>query len=285
MELPVSAGLKTPAELALMRQAGLITAGALDAVCEAAAPGATLKQLDRVAFDYIADHGATPNFLGYYDYPATFCISVNDTVVHGIPDDTVLRDGDLVSFDGGCLIRQDGREWHSDSARSLIVGDASQAPRKRRELNEVTRASMWAGIAAFASAKRIGQVGAAIEDYLLERSADLDWPVGIVEGYTGHGIGTHLHEEPDVPNYRVRSRGPKIKPGLAVCIEPMVTVGDPATRELSDGWTVKTVSGQDAAHWEHTVAMTHSGQVAVLTAADGGVAELADFGVEPFRFE
>lgn len=272
--------LKTRDEIALMRRAGKITAGALRAVCEAAQPGVTLTQLDKLAHTYITDHGATPNFLGYRGYPATFCMSVNDVVVHGIPSDTLLQAGDIVSFDGGCLIREDGREWHSDSARTVIVGGEAEAPRRWGELNRLTQEAMWVGIAKMAFAKKVGQIGAAIEDLVALRGEDLDWEPQLLEGYSGHGIGNSLHEDPEVYNYRVNGRSVKLKPGMVLCIEPMLVIGDASVRELDDGWTVKTVSGNAAAHWEHTVALLPEG-IAVLTAETGGVVELAEYGVTP----
>lgn len=261
-----SAKLKTPEQIGFMREAGKITAGALQAVCEAAKPGGTPKQLDELAFTYIKDHGATPNFLGYCGYPATLCISVNDTVVHGIPDDTPLQDGDIVSFDGGCLLQREGQNWHSDSARSVIVGDLGKAPLERVQLNSLTEKAMWAGIEEMATAKRISYIGEAIENYVLAASRYFQWEPGIVEQFVGHGIGNRLHEDPEVHNFAIKGRTAKLQVGMVLCIEPILTVGETKTRTSADGWTEKTVSGKSAAHWEHTVALVAPGQIQVLTA-------------------
>ena len=258
--------LKTPEQFDVMRRAGLVVAEALDAMRAAAVPGASTADLDGVARDVLARHGATSNFLDYHGYPATICASVNDRVVHGIPDGAeVLAAGDLVSVDFGAVV--DG--WHGDSAVTVEVGEV--AP-DLHALSEACRASMWDGIAAIRIGGRVTDISHAVETSV--RSAPGGERYGIVENYGGHGIGTAMHMEPHVLNYGRPGHGATLRPGMALAIEPMVTLGDPATRELDDGWTVVTADGSAAAHWEHTVAILSDG-LWVLTAPDGGRAELA----------
>lgn len=252
--------IKTPEQVRAMRRAGLVVADALDAVRAALRPGLTTADLDAVAERVIRAAGATPSFLGYYDYPATLCVSVNDEVVHGIPGPRVLEPGDVVSVDCGAIV--DG--WHGDSAFSTVLAPADPAD---VALVDATEAAMWTGIAALAGAARTSAVGAAVEDAV-------DARFGIVEDYVGHGIGTAMHMAPDVPNYRSRDRGARVVPGLVVAVEPMLTRGGGATHELADGWTVTTGDGSRAAHWEHTVAVLPDGGLWVLTARDGGSAAL-----------
>lgn len=262
--------LKTPAQLATMHQAGLILHKGLDAVVAAAQPGVTTNDLDQVFRDVLTEHGATSNFLGYHGFPATICASVNDEVVHGIPGDRVLEDGDIISVDAGAVI--DG--WHSDSARTVLVGAVEPADQR---LSEITEAAMWAGIAAFAKAKHVGEIGNAIEDYVRAQHGE---PLGILEDYVGHGIGSAMHQAPDVFNYRSGMRGPRIKAGMVLAIEPMLVRGGIETRTLDDDWTVVTVDGSNASQWEHSVAR-HKEGIWVITAPDGGAAGLAPFGVVP----
>ena len=262
--------LKTPAQMATMHQAGLILHKGLDAVVAAAQPGVTTNELDEVFRGVLADHGATSNFLGYHGFPATICASVNDEVVHGIPGDRVLNDGDIISVDAGAVI--DG--WHSDSARTVLVGDVDPADQR---LSEITEAAMWAGIAAYAKAKHVGEIGNAIEDYVRAQQGE---PLGILEDYVGHGIGSAMHQAPDVFNYRSGMRGPRIKAGMVLAIEPMLVRGGIETRTLADDWTVVTVDGSNASQWEHSVAR-HKEGIWVITAPDGGAAGLAPFGVVP----
>jgi methionyl aminopeptidase len=259
---------KTAEQIRLMRRAGLVVADALDAVRAALRPGITTKELDAVAVDVIRSAGATPSFLGYQGYPATLCISVNDEIVHGIPGGRVIAPGDVVSIDGGAILQG----WHGDAAFTAIVPPEQGAVDERdADLVEVTRQSMWAGIAAMVEGERLNAVGSAVEDLVNER-------FGIVEGYGGHGIGTQMHQDPHVLNYRTRDRGPRMKSGLCIAIEPMLTAGDPGTKVLADDWTVVTKDGSRAAHWEHSIALTDGGPW-VLTARDGGVEELAALGV------
>ena len=267
---------KTPEQVRIMRRAGLVVADALEAARAAAVPGATTSDVDVAAARGIAAAGATPSFLGYHGYPATVCVSVNDEVVHGIPGDRVLAEGDVVSIDCGAIV--DG--WHGDSAVSFVLGEGAPAD---LELVATGEAALWAGIAALAGADRLDAVGDAVEDVVDQaRAAGRNGGVrfGVVEDYVGHGIGTAMHQPPDVLNYRTRDRGAKVRPGLCVAVEPMIVRGDQATRVLADDWTVVTEDGSRAAHWEHTVAVLDDG-IWVLTAPDGGAQGLATYGVVP----
>ena len=263
---------KTDDQIRLMRAAGLVVADALDAVRAALLPGVSTLELDGIAEHVIRSAGATPSFLGYGrpPYPATTCISVNDEVVHGIPGAKLLRPGDIVSIDCGAILAG----WHGDAAFTAIVhpDGAPDADPSDEALVEVTEQCMWRGIAAIADGHRLVDISAAIEDHVGGR-------FGIVEEYGGHGIGTAMHQAPHVLNYRTRAKGPKLRPGMCLAIEPMLTIGDPDTRVQPDQWTVVTADGSRAAHWEHTVALTERGPW-VLTARDGGEAALADLGVK-----
>lgn len=256
-----------------MRRAGLVVADSLAAVQASARPGMTTAELDLVAADVIRSAGATPSFLGYHGYPATVCVSVNEEVVHGIPGSRVLVEGDVVSIDCGAII--DG--WHGDSALTFVLGDADPAD---EALSRLTERAMWAGIAALASADRLGAVGDAVEDVVEAAGTSVNGghPYGIVQEYVGHGIGRSMHEPPEVLNYRTRDRGARVRPGLCVAVEPMITRGTRFTQVLDDEWTVVTDDGGRASHWEHTVAILEDG-LWVLTAHDGGAAQLAALGV------
>ena len=264
--------LKSPAQLQSMRAAGAVTRAALDAARAAAVPGATTAEVDAAAEAVIAEAGATSNFKGYQGFPAVLCISVNEEIVHGIPGQRVLEPGDLVSIDGGAIV--DG--FHGDSAFTMIVGGDAAGTAADRALSAATERAMWAGIAAFATGTKVSDIGDAIDDYVTEAAPDL----GLVEEFTGHGIGTSMHMPPEVLNYRAKSNGPKIRPGMCLAIEPMLTAGSPETVTLADDWTVVTADGSRASHWEHSVAR-HDGGVWVLTAPDGGAAELAESGITP----
>lgn len=263
--------LKSDAQLELMSRAGVVTSRALDAAVAAAVPGATTADVDQAFRDVLAANHAESNFLGYYGYPATVCVSVNDQVVHGIPGDQVLADGDIVSIDGGAIV--DG--WHGDSARTVLVGEHHDPADV--ELSKVTRAAMWRGIAAMATGSHVGDIGQAVEDYVRGVAGQR---LGILEDYVGHGIGTAMHMAPDVPNYAVRNRGPRLVPGMALAIEPMLVRGGIETKILEDEWTVVTVDGSHASQWEHSVCL-HSKGLWVLTAEDGGASELEPLGVHP----
>lgn len=263
--------LKSPDEVRLMREAGLVVARALAAVSEAARPGVSTAELDEVAAAVITDAGATASFLGYQGFPASTCISVNDEVVHGIPGSRILEPGDVVSVDCGAIV--DG--WHGDAAVTLVLDDADPAD---VALSRATRDAMWAGIAALHGASRIGEVSAAIDDAVTAAGRADGVEYGIVEEYVGHGIGTAMHQAPDVPNFRSRDRGARVRPGLCVAVEPMLCRGERFTQVCEDDWTVVSDDGSRAAHWEHTVAVLDDG-LWVLTAFDGGAAQLAAAGV------
>ena len=259
---------KTPEQVRLMRAAGLVVADALDAVRSALKPGVTTGELDAIAEDVVRSAGAVPSFLnyGHPPYPATLCISVNDEVVHGIPGSREIAAGDVVSVDGGAILAG----WHGDSAFTAIVEGSgpTRSPAQQRgdaELVEVTRQALWQGIAAIRAGERLNAIGTSVEDFVGDR-------YGLVEGYGGHGIGTEMHQAPHVLNYRTRDRGPNL------ASDPRLPAGDPATRILADEWTVATVDGSRAAHWEHSVALLDDGLL-VTTARDGGVAELEALGV------
>ncbi|WP_241245127.1 type I methionyl aminopeptidase [Microbacterium amylolyticum] len=263
-----------------MVEPGRITAAALDAVSEAIRPGITTGELDRIANDVIVAAGAHSNFQLVPGYSHTVCVSVNEQVVHGMPGDRVLEAGDIVSVDCGA---ETPEGWNGDSARTFIVpgGEDTELVQQRQELSDVTRGSMWAGIAALASASHLGQVGAAIEDYIEANPLpSTGQPAGILRDYVGHGIGRKMHEAPTLFHYATSERGAEIKPGLCICVEPMMTAGDEDVFVEDDEWTVTTVDGSSGAHWEHSVAVHHKG-IWVLTAPDGGAAGLAPFGVTP----
>ncbi|MGH3273785.1 MAG: type I methionyl aminopeptidase [Streptosporangiaceae bacterium] len=260
-ETPIE--VKTPAQLALMREAGLVVATALRAAVAAVTPGISTAELDAVAEREIRAAGAVPSFLGYHGYPATICTSVNEQVVHGIPSPgRTLAAGDLISIDCGAIMAG----WHGDAAVTVTVG---LAPADLAGLLEACEHALWCGLARAQAGARLGDISAAVE-----AAARAAGPYGIVEDYTGHGIGTQMHMDPPVPNYGRPGRGPLLTEGMALAIEPMLVLGDAETDVLADGWTVVTAGGAWAAHFEHTVAITADGPW-VLTAADGGASGLA----------
>lgn len=265
--------VKTPEQILLMRRAGLVVGECLELLAGSAHAGMTTRELDAIAEEFIRDRGATPSFLGYYGFPGTLCVSVNEEVVHGIPGERVLVDGDLVSIDCGAIV--DG--WHGDAAITLVVGGDDAARPEDLKLSAATRRALWAGIAALRPGIGIYDIGGVIEDSAGASGAVDGLDYGILDGYTGHGIGTEMHMEPTVYNERVRMHGPKVRPGATVAVEPMLTLGTHASHELPDEWTVVTEDGSRAAHWEHTVAVTDGG-LWVLTAVDGGAADLGAIG-------
>jgi methionyl aminopeptidase len=262
---------KTPDQILRMRRAGLVVGQTLQLMAQTVRPGITTKQLDELAEEHIRGCGAVPSFLGYHGFSGSLCTSVNEEVVHGIPGTRVLQEGDLISIDCGAIV--DG--WHGDAAISVIVGGREAARPGDLELIDATEDSMWAGIAALAVGGSLYAVGAAVEDAIVEAGERDGREYGIVEDYVGHGIGTEMHQDPHVLNHGRPGRGPFLVPGLALAIEPMITLGSPRTVELADGWTVVTKDGSVAVHVEHTVAFFDDG-VWVTTAADGGVARLGD---------
>ena len=281
--------IKTPDQVRHMRRAGLVVADIHAALREAVRPGVTTGELDAVCAATIERAGAHSNFLGYYDYPATVCVSVNEEVVHGNPGERELREGDLVTFDcGAYVLDESGTQWHGDAAFTNVVG-GRYASDSDRILDSTTHRALWAAIASLARAMageapgragRLNAVGDTVEDVVAEARRDHDIPIGILEDYVGHGIGTAMHMAPDVLNYSVKRRGPRLQPGMVLAVEPMLAAGEPEVEELDDGWTVVTVDGSRAAQWEHTVALVPGG-VWVLTASDGGVEGLDPYGIEP----
>jgi len=261
--------IKKSDQVAVMRRAGVIVGETLELLRASVRAGMTTADLDAIAEDHIRSRGAVPNFKGYHGFPATICTSVNDEVVHGIPSDRVIAEGDLVSIDCGCVL--DG--WHSDAAITVAVGEV---PESRRELLRVCEESLWRGIAAARLGGRVGDIGHGVESYV--RSQPGGETYGIVEDFVGHGIGSAMHMPPNVPNFGPPGRGPRLVKGLVLAVEPMITEGTIETTTLEDDWTVVTDDGGWAAHFEHTFTLTDAGAW-VLTALDGGRARLAELGV------
>jgi methionyl aminopeptidase len=264
---------KTPAQLRLMIAPGLATAASLDAARAAMRVGASTLDLDAAAEAAIIARGGTSNFQLEPGYRHTVCASVNEDVVHGIPSERRLAPGDIVSIDSGAVI--DG--WNGDAAFTFVIPDPTRPElvAEREELSRVTEQSLWHGIARLAVARHLNEVGEAIEDYVESQGT-----YGILTDYVGHGIGRSMHEAPPVFNYRVRQKGPDVKPGLVIAIEPMVVLGDIETYVRDDDWTVATSDQKAAAHWEHSVAV-HKDGIWVLTAEDGGAAALKPLGITP----
>ncbi|TYC03934.1 type I methionyl aminopeptidase [Micromonospora sp. WP24] len=261
--------LKTPEQIVKMRAAGLVVAEALRRMREAVAPGVSTADLDAIAESTIRDAGAVPSFKGYHGFPASICSSVNEQVVHAIPaSGQLLREGDLISIDCGAVL--DG--WHGDSAITVGVGDVDPALLR---MAAVAEDAMWAGIAAAARGAANGRGRLTDISAAVEKAVRRGGRYGIVDGYGGHGIGTEMHQDPHVLNHGRPGKGPRLVAGMALAIEPMITMGSPRTAELSDGWTVVTRDGSMAAHVEHTMALLPDG-VWVLTAEDGGRARLGD---------
>jgi methionyl aminopeptidase len=246
---------KAPEEIDRMRRAGRLVGHTLSRLVEAVRPGISLLELDALAEKEIRDGGGIPSFLGYHGFPATLCLSPNDWIVHGIPNGYVLKDGDILSIDCGAIVEG----WHGDAAVTVPVGQVDEAG---RGLIETTERAMWAGIAQVRAGNRLSDIGHAVETVAVAPG------YGVVREYVGHGIGTRMHEEPQVPNYGHPHRGLRLEVGLVLAIEPMVNEGDPETRVLDDGWTVVTRDGSRSAHFEHTVAITPTGPE-VLTLLDG----------------
>lgn len=264
---------KSPAQLRLMLEPGRVTAASLVAARSAVRVGATTAQVDAAAEQAILALGGAPNFKLEAGYFHTICASVNEDVVHGIPNDRPLEPGDLISIDSGAILGG----WNGDAAISVVLPDPSRPElvAERQKLSDVTEGSLWAGIARLATARHLNEVGDAVQGYVEDRGT-----YGILTDYVGHGIGRSMHEAPPVFNYRVRPKGPEVKPGLVVAIEPMVVLGSIDTHTRDDDWTVATDDGSAAAHWEHSVAV-HKDGIWVLTAEDGGAAGLKPFGITP----
>ena len=260
--------LKTLDQLKSMRKAGLLVGQTLQLIRETIKPGMTTSALDSVAAANIKRGGGKSNFLGYHGFPATICVSINDEIVHGIPGDRIIKEGDVVSVDCGAII--DG--WHGDAAFSVIVGSGDPEDQK---MLDVCEESMWRGIAAGKSGARLTDIGFAIEQYINSQGR-----YGILQEYGGHGIGTEMHQEPHVLNFGKAGNGPEITPGFALAIEPMITRGTAKTRVLQDEWTVVSQDNSRGAHFENSYAIAPDGKPFVLTAIDGGRAKLASLGVE-----
>jgi methionyl aminopeptidase len=260
---------KTPEQIQKMRVAGLLVGETLELLRASIQPGMTTKDLDAIAEENIRRAGGVPSFIGVpggpgvIDFPATLCTSVNDEIVHGIPGGRVIREGDLVSVDCGAVV--DG--WHGDAAVTIGVGEI--AP-EHAELLRVCEEALWRGMAAATLSGRINDIGDAIEAYV-----DSAGHYGIVEEYVGHGIGSQMHQAPQVPNYSVRAKLEKMRKGLVLAVEPMINLGGRHTRTLDDGWTVVTADGSYSAHFEHTFTLTDDGPW-VLTAIDGGAARMRE---------
>lgn len=247
--------IKSSRDLSLMREACVISARALKLGGEAVQPGVTTAEIDRIIRQYIESMGAKPSFLGYSGYPASACISVNDVVIHGIPDNRIIREGDIVSIDVGAFYNG----FHGDNAATFGAGRVSA---EAQALMDATRESLYEGIKMATAGNRVGDIGAAVQRYVEMRG------YSVVRQFVGHGVGTNLHEDPSVPNFGTPGRGPKLMPGMTLAIEPMVNAGTHEVSILGDGWTTVTKDGRLSAHFEHTIAITPSGPV-IMTDPDG----------------
>lgn len=264
---------KSPAQLRLMQAPGAATAAALAAMADAVRPGITTLELDALAEQAVRDAGGAPNFMLEPGYRHTICANVNEHVVHAIPTDRPLQPGDIVALDAGAVVQG----WHGDAAITVTLPDPSDPVRTAEieKLSRVTEQAMWHGIARLARAKHLNEVGEAVAEYVHAHS-----DFGVLEDYIGHGIGRSMHEAPPVFNVPVGRRGPEVKPGLVVAIEPIISAGGIDTVVEADDWTVTMADGSLSAQWEHSVAV-HANGIWVLTAPDGGAAGLAPFGIVP----
>lgn len=243
--------IKNSRELAAMKEACIISARALKLAGEAVEPGVTTQEIDHLVRRYIESQGAKPSFLGYGGFPGSACISVNETVIHGIPDKRKIKAGDIVSVDVGAYFNG----YHGDNAATFPAGEVSK---EARALMDATRESLYEGIRAAVAGNRIGDIGAAVQRYVEVRG------YSVVRQFVGHGVGTDLHEDPSVPNFGTPGRGPRLVPGMTLAIEPMINAGTQDVRILKDGWTTVTKDGRLSAHFEHTIAITPDGPV-ILT--------------------
>ena len=244
--------IKTDREIQLMRDAGRLTAEVMELGGSLIKPGVSTKEIDDRLYKFIKKHNATPSFLNYYGYPGTACISINDEVIHGIPSgNRIIADGDIVSIDVGVLLNG----CHGDMARTFCAGNVSEEARK---LIEVTKECFWRGISYATEGARIGDIGHAVESFAHENG------FSVVEDYVGHGVGTHLHEDPDVPNYGKAGKGMRLRKGMTIAVEPMINAGVKDVVQLDDGWTVVTKDGKLSAHYENTIAIT-DGEPLILT--------------------
>ncbi|HEV8480989.1 MAG TPA: type I methionyl aminopeptidase [Candidatus Eisenbacteria bacterium] len=253
--------LRSEEEIALIRRSARIVSGCLDHLERMVAPGVTPSQLDREAERFVKDHGAQPAFKGYRGYPATLCVSVNHVVVHGIPNDVALEEGDIVGLDMGAIVEG----FYADSARTVPVG---AVPKEVQRLIDVTRESLHRGIAQAVDGHRVGDIGHAIQTYAE------GFGFSVVRDLVGHGVGRQLHEEPQVPNYGRPGRGPKLAVGMVLAIEPMLAMGEPEVSTLPDNWTVVTRDRSWSAHFEHTIAVGR-GTSEILSISDGDAEQAA----------
>lgn len=267
---------KSPAQLKLMIEPGLATAAALSAMREAIRPGITTLELDAIAEEAIRSRGGAPNFMLEPGYRHTICANVNADVVHAIPTDRALEPGDIVALDAGAVVNG----WNGDAAFTYVLPDPTrpELTAANEKLSEVTEQAMWHGIARLARAKHLNEVGEAVSAYVRKHS-----DFGVLEDYIGHGIGRSMHEDPQVFNVPTLRKGPEVKPGLVVAIEPIISAGTIETVVQDDDWTVTIADGSMSAQWEHSVAI-HDKGIWVLTAEDGGAAGLAPFGITPTPF-
>ena len=247
--------LKTTREIELMREAGRISAMALRIVGEHVKPGVSTYELDKIAYDYIISQNAKPGFLNYNGFPASACISINNQVIHGIPDKkTILKSGDIVSVDLGAVYEG----YNGDNAATFACGEVSD---EAKRLMEVTKESLYEGIKNALPGGRLGDISSAIQEYVESRG------YSVVREFVGHGVGARLHEDPEVPNFGKSGHGVRLVPGMTLAIEPMINLGKPGVRTLSNGWTVVTQDGKLSAHFEHSIAITKNGPL-ILTDAD-----------------
>ncbi|HET6298986.1 MAG TPA: type I methionyl aminopeptidase [Kribbella sp.] len=258
--------IKTREQILAMRVAGLVVGRTLELLRGEVKAGISTGELDAIAEDHIRSSGATPSFKGYHGFTGSICTSVNDEIVHGIPGERVLADGDIISIDCGAIVNG----WHGDAAITVPVGEVEAG---LLELARVCEESMWRGFAAAHLGGRLTDISAAVESHVRATSS-----YGIVEDFVGHGIGSAMHQPPNVPNFGKAGRGPKLVEGLALAVEPMLTLGNQENHTLEDDWTVVTNDGLAAAHTEHSFTLTPEGPW-VLTALDGGEAKLAELGV------
>jgi methionyl aminopeptidase len=260
--------LKNLEQLKSMRKAGLVVADTLQLLKQSAQIGMTTLELNEIAITNLAKHGAKSSFLGYHGFPAVICASVNEEVVHGIPNKRKLISGDVLSIDFGAIIE----DWHGDAAISFGLGEIDPADQK---LMDVCEESMWRGIAAGKKGGKLTDISAAIESYINSQGK-----YGILREYGGHGIGSAMHQEPHILNFGPAGNGPELVPGMALALEPMITRGNERTKVLSDDWTVVSHDSSKGAHFEHTYTIAPDGKAFVLTALDGGKAELSRLGVQ-----
>ena len=247
--------LKTDEEIELLREADLVVARTLGEVAKWIAPGVTTRKLDQVAEEYIRSQGCVPGFLGLYGYPATLCVSVNESVVHGIPGSYALEEGDIVSVDCGAITKEG---FNGDSTYTFCVGEVADDV---KTLLRVTKEALYAGIAKAVPGNRIGDISHAVQEYCEKRG------YGVVRELTGHGVGRKLHEDPEVPNYGRKGTGALIKNGMCIAIEPMINMGTKNVVFESDGWTVRTKDRKPSAHFEHSIAI-HHGKPDILSSFD-----------------